>query len=185
MPWVLQGKTLGILGMGAIGRRVAEIARVLGMRTIGVSHSGKAVPEADETHAVAQLESLLPRFDAMIMILPATKDTDNLLNVERIAKLPPHCIVVNVGRGNAIDEPALIAALKENRIAGAALDVFEARPLPPDSPFYSLPNVVMTPHIGGNRPDYNECAFEIFLDNLQRYIESKPLRNVVEKARGY
>ena len=185
VPLVLEGQTLGILGLGAIGRRIAVIAKVLGMRTIGFNHSGSHVAEPDETYSIAKLDQHLSRFDALIMILPATPDTDNLLNADRIAKLPRHCIVVNVGRGNAIDEPALITALKEHCIAGAALDVFKQEPLPSDSEFYSLPNCVITPHIGGNRPDYDAQAFAVFLDNLKRFTAGEPLKNVVERGRGY
>ena len=184
MPAVLTG-ALGVLGLGSIGRRVCELGRALGMRTLGVSYHGTPVPEADEVHPIAALDGLLPRFDALIMILPATPETDGLLNAARLALLPRHCIVVNVGRGNAIDEPALIESLRSGGIAGAALDVFQDEPLPDNSPFYALPNVILTPHIGGNRPDYDECAFEVFLDNLERYAAGKPLRNVVDRKRGY
>jgi phosphoglycerate dehydrogenase-like enzyme len=119
------------------------------------------------------------------MVLPSSPETDGLLNAERISKLPKHALVVNVGRGNAIDQLALLRALTEGRIAGAGLDVFEPEPLPNDSPFYTLPNVVITPHIGGNRPDYNERAFEIFLDNLHRYVKGEPLQHEVERGRAY
>ncbi|HYG75440.1 MAG TPA: D-2-hydroxyacid dehydrogenase [Planctomycetota bacterium] len=183
-PDVLKG-TLGIVGFGTIGRRVAQIARVLGMKIIGVSYRGLPDPNADEIVSIAQLDSVLPRCDALVLILPATRETDNLLNAERLAKLPKHCIVVNVGRGNAIDEAALLAALKEKRIAGAALDVFAKEPLPDDSPLYYAPNLIMTPHIGGNRPDYDACAFEVFLENLRRYSRGEALKNIVERERGY
>jgi len=184
-PLVLEGRTLGIIGLGAIGKRVALMARAMGMRTIGVSYRGAAANEVDETHAIGELDRLLPKMDAVVLVVPATKETDNLLDARRIALLPRHCIVVNVGRGNAIDEPALINALKEDRIAGAGLDVFVSEPPSHDSPLYILPNVVMTPHIGGNRPDYDAQAFGIFIENLNLYVAGKPLRNVVERARGY
>jgi phosphoglycerate dehydrogenase-like enzyme len=174
-----------ILGLGAIGKRIGQIARVLGMKTIGVNYSGRAVSEVDETHPITKLDALLPRADVLMMILPATPETDKLLNAARMAKLPKHCIVVNVGRGNAVDEAALIAALKEKRIAGAALDVFAQEPLPADSPLYDTPNLVMTPHIAGNRPDYDDLAFGIFVENLKLYAEGQPLKNVVERGRGY
>jgi phosphoglycerate dehydrogenase-like enzyme len=184
-PEVVEGRTMLILGLGAIGKRVAQIARVLGMKPIGVNTNGTPVAEVDETHPISNLDALLPRADVLMMILPATPATDKLLNSARLAKLPKHAIVVNVGRGNAIDEPALIAALRENIIAGAALDVFAQEPLPADSPFYDTPNLVMTPHIGGNRPDYDDLAFEIFVENLALYAAGKPLKNVVERERGY
>ena len=184
-PEVVEGRTMLILGLGAIGKRVAQIARVLGMKPIGVNYSGRPVAEVDETYPISKLDDLLPRADVLMMIVPATPETDNLLNAARIAKLPKHCIVVNVGRGNAIEEPALLAALREKRIAGAALDVFAQEPLPPDSPFYDVPNLVMTPHTGGNRPDYDDRAFEIFVKNLALYAQGKALKNVVERERGY
>jgi phosphoglycerate dehydrogenase-like enzyme len=108
-----------------------------------------------------------------------------LINGRRLALLPPHALLVNVGRGNAIDENKLIAALKNGTLAGAALDVFKHEPLPPYSEFFTLPNVLVTPHIGGDRPDYHSCAFKIFVENLRRYTNEKPLQNVVEKERGY
>ena len=184
-PRVLHGQTLGLLGLGAIGRAVARIAKAMGMRVFGVSYHGKPVPECDETHPVAQLDELLPRMDVLVLLLPAAPETTGLLSAARIAKLPRHALVVNAGRGSAIDEPALIAALRDGRIAGAGLDVFAKEPLPPDSPLYGLPNVVLTPHIGGNRPDYAERAFEIFVGNLERWVRGEPLRNVVERERGY
>ncbi|MBI3828437.1 MAG: D-2-hydroxyacid dehydrogenase [Planctomycetes bacterium] len=184
-PRVLSGSTLGVLGLGAIGRRVAAAARALGMRVIGVSYYGRPVAEADETYPIAELDAQLPRFDVLVLVLPSSPETDGLLDAARIAKLPKHALVVNVGRGNAVDQLALLRALTEGRIAGAGLDVFEPEPLPADSPFYTLPNVVITPHVGGNRPDYNERAFEIFVDNLRRYVKGDPLRHEVERGRAY
>ena len=184
-PLVLTGRTLGVLGLGAIGRSIARMARAIGMRVVGVSFHGKPVPEADETHPVRALDELLPRFDYLILALPSSSGTDQLLNAARLARLPRHAVLVNVGRGNAIDQSALVAALQTQQLAGAALDVFEQEPLPDDSPLYALSNAVLTPHIGGQRPDYHERAFEIFLDNLRRFVEGRPLRNVVEREREY
>jgi phosphoglycerate dehydrogenase-like enzyme len=184
-PLVLAGRTLGVLGLGAIGRRVALIARALGMHVLGFNASGRPAPEADAVHAIATLDAHLPALDVVVCVLPATPDTDDLLDATRLARLPAHAIVVNVGRGNCIDEDALAAALAGGRLAHAALDVFKTEPLPADSPFYRLPNVTLTPHIGGHRPDYDQQAFALFLDNLERFLAGKPLRNVVERGRGY
>jgi len=184
-PRVLNGQSLGLLGLGAIGRAIARITKTLGLTVIGVSYHGQPVPECHETHAIARLDDLLPRFDVLILALPASPNTDGLLSAARLKKLPRHALVVNVGRGNALDEAALVQALRDGTIAGAGLDVFAKEPLPADSLLYTLPNVVLTPHIGGNRPDYHERAFEIFLDNLERYSKGEALLNLVERERGY
>lgn len=184
-PRVLCGQTMGILGLGAIGRRIATIARAIGMRTVGVSYRGRPVPETDETHAIGALDELLPRFDVLVMVLPSSPETDGLMNAARLALLPRHALLVNVGRGNSVNEAALVAALREGRLAGAGLDVLDPEPPGEDCPFYALPNVVMTPHIGGNRPDYDERVLEVFLDNLARYEKGEPLRNEVERGRSY
>ncbi|HLX64843.1 MAG TPA: D-2-hydroxyacid dehydrogenase [Planctomycetota bacterium] len=184
-PLVLSGITMGVLGLGALGRRVCELARAFGMKTIGVNRGGTPAREADETHPIAKLDSVLPRCDVLMLILPATRETDDLIDARRLALLPRHCLLINVGRGNAIDERALIGALKSGHIAGAGLDVFKQEPLPANSEFYGLPTVLITPHIGGDRPDYESRAFDIFLDNLQRYVRGEKLKNCVERERGY
>lgn len=184
-PLVLSGQTLGVLGLGAIGRRVCELGCAFGMKTIGINRGGTPAREAGETHPISNLDAVLPRCDALILILPATRETDDLIDARRLALLPKHALLVNVGRGNAIDEVALLAALKNQTISAAALDVFKQEPLPADSEFYKLDNVLITPHLGGERPDYDERAFEIFLENLRRYTRGEALKNVVEKSRGY
>ncbi len=184
-PLVLSGMTMGVLGLGALGRRVCEIARAFGMKTLGVSRGGAPVREADETFAIGALDSILPRCEVLTLILPATRETDGLMNARRLSLLPRRCMLINIGRGNAIDERALIAALKSGQLAGAGQDVFQQEPLPADSEFYTLSNAVLTPHIGGDRPDYDARAFDIFLDNLRRFVCGERLRNCVEKARGY
>jgi phosphoglycerate dehydrogenase-like enzyme len=184
-PLVLKGRTVGVLGLGAIGRHICAILRAMDVRTLGVSRSGSPVAAADETFAINSLDDVLPRCDALISILPATRETDDILDARRLALLPRHAFLINVGRGNAVDEPALIAALRNGQLAGAGLDVFKTEPLPADSPFYALPNVVVSPHIGGERPDYNERAWDLFLENLRRYVQVQPLWNIVERERGY
>ena len=184
-PLVLTGQTLGVLGLGAIGKRICELGRAFGMKTIGVNRSGAPASEAGETHPISKLDTILPRCDALILILPATRETDNLIDARRLALLPKHALLINAGRGNAIDEAALLAALKNQNLSAAALDVFKQEPLPADSEFYKLENVLITPHLGGERPDYDERAFDIFLQNLHHYTRSEPLRNAVEKSRGY
>ena len=184
-PWVLSGQTMGVLGMGALGKRVCTIARALGMKTIGVNTTGTVVAEADETHAIADLDAILPRCDVLMLILPATRETDDLIDARRLALLPKLAVLINVGRGNSIDEPALINALKSGQLAGAGLDVFKQEPLPAHSAFFTLQNVIVSPHLGGDRPDYNERAFDIFIDNLRRFVRGERLKNCVEKSRGY
>ncbi len=184
-PWVLSGHTMGVLGLGALGKRVCELARAFGMKTIGVNTSGKPVSAADETHAIADLDTLLPRCDVLMLILPATRDTDDLINARRLALLPKHAVLINIGRGNCVDETALITALQTGQLAAAGLDVFKQEPLSANSEFYQLPNILISPHLGGDQPNYNELAFDIFIDNLRRYVRGERLKNCVEKSRGY
>jgi len=184
-PWSLSGQTMGVLGLGALGKRVCEMARAFGMKTIGVNYSGKAVSEADETHTISTLDSILPRCDVLTLVLPATRETDDLMNTRRLALLPKHAVLINIGRGNAIDESALIDALKSGQLAAAGLDVFKQEPLPADSEFYTLPNVVVTPHLGGDQPNYEARAFDLFIENLRRFVRGERLQNCVEKSRGY
>lgn len=184
-PLVLSGQTLGVLGLGAIGMRLCVLGRAFGMKTLGVNRSGASASEADETFSIENVDQVLPRCDALILILPATRETDNLINSRRLGLLKKECFLVNVGRGNCIDEGALIAALKRGHPAAAALDVFKQEPLPADSEFYRLPNVLVSPHVGGDRPDYEARAFDVFIENLRRYVRGERLKNLVDKDRGY
>jgi phosphoglycerate dehydrogenase-like enzyme len=182
----LDGQTLFLVGLGEIGRETARLAKALGMRTVGFRRSQGPPPEhVDEVHGPDRLAELAGRADAMVVSLPLTDETAGMIDRATIERLPPSCIFVNVGRGGVVDEPALVEALRDRRIAGAALDVFATEPLPRDSPLWALPNVLVTPHAVALSARENERIAELFCDNLRRYLDGRPLRNVVEPGVFY
>jgi glyoxylate/hydroxypyruvate reductase len=182
----LDGQTLFLVGLGDIGRETARLGKALGMRTVGFRRTKGPPPEhVDEVHGPQRLAELAGRADAMVVSLPLTDRTQGMIDRAVIAALPPSCIFVNLGRGAVVDEPALVDALREGRIAGAALDVFATEPLPADSPLWTLPNVLVTPHAVALSARENERITELFCDNLRRYLDGRPLRNRVEPGVYY
>jgi len=182
----LHGQTLVLVGLGDIGREVARLGKALGMRTVGVRrHAGDPPPFTDEVHAADRLPELAGRADAMVVSLPLTDQTAGLLDRATIERLPPSCIFVNVGRGGVVDEAALVDALRERRIAGAVLDVFATEPLPPDSPLWTLPNVLVSPHGAALSEHENQRIVELFVANLRRFLAGEPLENRVEPGVWY
>jgi phosphoglycerate dehydrogenase-like enzyme len=182
----LRGQTLVLVGLGEIGREVARLGKALGMRTVGVRRGkGAPPPFTDEVHGADRLPELAGRADAMVVSLPLTGETAGLLDRATIERLPPACIFVNVGRGGVVDESALVDALRERRIAGAVLDVFATEPLPPDSPLWTLPNVLVSPHGAALSEHENERIVELFVANLRRYLDGAPLANAVEPGVWY
>ena len=184
----LRGQTLMLVGLGEIGREVARLGKALGMRTVGVRRSARssgAPPFTDEVHGADRLPELAGRADAMVVSLPLTGETAGLLDRATIERLPPACIFVNVGRGGVVDEAALVDALRERRIAGAVLDVFATEPLPPDSPLWTLPNVLVSPHAAALSQHENERIVELFVANLRRFLAGEPLANRVEPGVWY
>ena len=182
----LHGQTLFLLGLGAIGREVARLGKALGMRTVGFRRTQGPPPEwVNEVHGPERLPDLAGEADAVVGSLPLTEQTAGLVDRATIERLPPDCIFVNVGRGGVVDEPALIDALRERRIGGAVLDVFAEEPLPPDSPLWTLPNVLVTPHAAALSPRENERIVELFVANLRRLLDGDPLTNVIEPGVDY
>jgi glyoxylate/hydroxypyruvate reductase len=182
----LAGQTLFLVGLGEIGREVARLGKALGMRTVGFRRTQGPPPDhLDEVHGPERLAELAGRADAMVVSLPLTDQTAGLIGRATIDRLPASCIFVNVGRGGVVDEPALVDALRERRIAGAVLDVFATEPLPEDSPLWTLPNALVTPHAAALSARENERIVELFTDNLRRYLDGRPLRNVVEPGVYY
>jgi phosphoglycerate dehydrogenase-like enzyme len=182
----LSGETLFLVGLGEIGREVARLGKALGMRTVGFRRSQGPPPEwVDEVHGPERLAELAGQADAMVISLPMTEQTAGLVDRATIERLPASCIFVNVGRGGVVDEPALVDVLREGRIAGAVLDVFATEPLPADSPLWTLPNVLVTPHAAALSARENERITELFVDNLRRYLDGRPLRNRVEPGVYY
>jgi len=182
----LAGKTLLLVGVGAIGERTASVARALGMRVLGVRRDPSvSTPGIEAMYGLEQLLEVLPQADFVVLTVPLTNETEGLIDRVALRAMKPTTVLINIGRGGTIQETALIQALKEGWIAGAGLDVFETEPLPQNSPLWELDNLIITPHYAGGTPHYDDRALAIFLDNLQRYQAGKPLRNVVDKKLGY
>jgi phosphoglycerate dehydrogenase-like enzyme len=177
--------TVLMVGLGGIGREVARLAKAFGARTIGIKRTPAEVPHVDEVHAIDRLRELLPRADAVVLTLPTTAATRGLLDREALSLLPSHAVLVNVGRGATVDEEALVDALREGRLGGAALDVFAVEPLPVESPLWRLPNVVIAPHAAGQSVHDEERIVDLFCDNLRRYLRGEPLRNRVDPEHYY
>ncbi|MCX6050452.1 MAG: D-2-hydroxyacid dehydrogenase [Chloroflexi bacterium] len=182
----LAGKTMVLIGVGAIGERTASMANALGMRVLGVRRDPSAsVPGVEAMCSTDQLLEVLPQADFVVLTVPVTPETKSMMGETELRTMKTSAYIVNIGRGGTIDEAALIRALQEKWIAGAGLDVFANEPLPADSPLWAMENVIVTSHYAGNTPKYDERAMAIFLDNLQHYMAGEPLRNVVDKRLGY
>ena len=180
---------LTVVGMGDIGTHVARTARAMGAQVTGVRRDlGKAAdPAFSRVCPLEQLNRVLPRTDALVLCVPATAETVGLLSRARIELLPEDALVVNVGRGSAVDQEALIDALRGGRLAGAALDVMTPEPLPPDHPLWRAPNLILTPHCSGNTAlGYTrDRIVDMFLENLERYAAGEPLLHTPNRRRGY
>ena len=181
----LTDKTLGILGLGAIGQEVARVATALNMRVIGtrrrpepMTNVAKVLPP-DRTHEV------LAESDFVLLLLPATPETENFINAERLGKMKPSAWLLNFGRGHLIKDADLIAAVKAKKIAGAILDVFRQEPLPAEHPFWGTEGIVVLPHIGGPHPQRDRFVAKLFVDNLGRFLDGAPLKEQVDRSAGY
>jgi phosphoglycerate dehydrogenase-like enzyme len=185
--FALAGKTVGILGMGAIGTEIAKWCAAVGLRVIGLRRRPNlAKPEhVAEIFSPAQIGDFLGRADFVVLALPLTAETRGLLSGERLRAMKSGAYFINIGRGDLVDEQALLESLQDRKIAGAVLDVFQAEPLPEDHPFWQLDNVFVTPHISGNFAEYVDRVGAQFAENLARYVRGEPLLNVVDKERGY
>jgi len=181
----LSGSTLGILGLGAIGQDVARIAATLGMRVIGTRRRPAPVDHVAEVLPPERTDEVLAQSDYLLLLLPATPETDRFIDAKRLAAMKPGAWLLNFGRGHLIDDTALIAAVETGRIAGAVLDVFRQEPLPADHPFWRTRGIIVLPHIGGPHPQRDQVVADLFTDNLARYLDGRPLREVVDRAAGY
>ncbi|HZS79740.1 MAG TPA: D-2-hydroxyacid dehydrogenase [Ktedonobacteraceae bacterium] len=183
----LVDQTLGIVGLGNIGRRVAHIGRAFGMRVLGMRRSsgGADDPDIDRSYPREQLHEMLSQCDYVVISVPLTPETEKMIGEAELRAMKPTAYLVNVARGRVIDEQALIRALREGWISGAGLDVTEEEPLPASSPLYTMPNVILTPHISGTSVHYDERLAALFADNLRRYRDGEPLRNRYDPERGY
>ncbi len=174
----LSGLVLGVVGLGPIGLEVARLGAAFGMRAIGLRRTPRG-DEPCETWPLARLHELLGSADAVVLALPLTPDTRRIVDARAIAAMKRGAWLVNVGRGGLLDEAALTAALASGALGGAALDVFEREPLPPESPLWAQPRAIVTPHASGHSPGNAIRAEEIFLDNLARWTRGDALRNEV------
>jgi phosphoglycerate dehydrogenase-like enzyme len=183
----IAGATLGLIGVGSIGARVAQMAAALGMRVIAVrEHVEKGRPEGVEAvYSPSELNDLLSQSDYVVLAAPLVGATQGLMNAARLSAMKPSAYLINVGRGPQVDDAALVEALGKRQIAGAALDVFEREPLPPESPLWGAENLLITPHTAGLTEKLWHRHYELFSDNLRRYMAGNPLRNVVDKRKGY
>jgi D-2-hydroxyacid dehydrogenase (NADP+) len=180
------GAIAGLIGLGSIGRAVAKNAKALGMRVIAVrEHPEKGSEGADAVFGPAQMNEVFRQADYIILAVPVTDRSTAIANAERLALMKPDACLINVGRGQLVDETALAAALREKKIGGAALDVFPKEPLAPESPLWDLPNLLITPHTAALTDKLWERHYALFSENLRRYLEGKPLLAVVDKSKGY
>jgi phosphoglycerate dehydrogenase-like enzyme len=181
----LAGQTLGILGLGAIGQQVAGIARAIGMRVIGTKRRAAALPELDAVLPPERTDEVLAQSDYVLLLLPATPDTENFMDARRLAHMKPTAWLLNFGRGHLINDDDLIAAVTAKQIGGAILDVFRQEPLPVEHRFWTTPGVVVLPHIGGGHPQRDKAVARLFVDNLARFLDGRPLQEVVDRSAGY
>lgn len=179
----LAGKQVGIMGTGSIGRHIAQTAKAFSMKVSGLSRSGSAVAGFDSVVRVDQLHSWLEHLDYLVCALPRTTSTDRLLDSNALAKLSKHSYLVNIGRSNVLDETALVQALHQGNLAGAALDVFDDEPLPGNSPMWHAPNLTVTAHIAAL--SHPSLVVPIFLDNFERFRDGQDLKFQVDFEAGY
>ena len=179
----LAGKVMGILGLGTIGSEVARLAGAFGMRTWGVRRTPRPSPDAEKVFGKNELDAFLPHLDFLVVTLPLTEETRNLMGAREISLLNPECWVVNVARGRIFDEESLEAALRDGKLGGYISDVFGVEPLPETSPLWDLPNVIITPHYGAITPPEEFTPY--FVDNVRRYLRGEPLKYRVDRKKGY
>jgi phosphoglycerate dehydrogenase-like enzyme len=191
----MAGQTVGIVGYGDIGRAVADRARAMGMRVLGLTRLGPLPRQgplrrqsddlAAEIFGPGDRLRMIERCDYLVIAAPLTPGTQGMIGEAEIAAMKPDAVLINVGRGPIVSEDALVRALTTGRIKGAALDVFDREPLPQGHPFYQLENVLLSPHSADRTANWLENAVQLFLDNVERYLGDEPLANVVDKERGY
>lgn len=185
----LAGQTLGVVGVGNIGRRIAQVGRAFGMRVLGMRRSfgteGSVDPDLDVSYPPSALHELLGQADYAVLAVPLTPETEHLIGEAQLRAMKSGAYLVNIARGRVVDEQALIRALREGWIGGAGLDVTEVEPLPAHSPLYTMPNVILTPHIAGVSVHYENRLAQLFAENLRRYRSGEPLLNRFDPTRGY
>jgi len=181
----ISGKTAGILGLGSIGRIIAEKCKLLGMRVVGLRMRPAPEPMVDRVYRPTELPALLEESDHVVIALPLTPETHHLIGEKQLRTMKPSACLINVARGKIVDEPALIEALKRGWIAGAGLDVFESEPLPHSSELWTLPNVIVSPHMAAISPYYMDRAIKVFCENLARFRAGEALLHEFDWDAGY
>lgn len=200
-PAPLRGKTVGIIGYGSIGRELARLCDALGMKVLAAKRDAKKTEARDgwveagtgdpmgeipiRIYPGQAVATMVRDCDIVVMTAPLTGDTRHMIDMDVLRAMKSSAFFINIARGDVVDEVALCAALQDNDIAGAALDVFSEEPLPQTSPLWGLPNVIISPHVSGDLPDYFEQAGRVFAENLRRYVEKRSLINVLDRVRGY
>lgn len=201
LPQELFGATIGIIGYGSIGRQIARLAQAFGMKVLAMKQNLRQLEEIN-TYQVAEtgdpsgdipdriyppeaLNSMLKECDYVAITVPLTEQTRHMIDANALKSMKSEAVLINIARGDIIDQPALIDALQRQQIRGAALDVFTPEPLPSDNPIWALPNVIQSPHIAGLTPHYYDRTVELFAENLRRFLSGEPLLNQVERAKGY
>ena len=181
----LAGSTLGILGLGVIGQELARKAAALEMRVIGTRRQPAPLPHVERVYGPAETDTVLAASDFVLLLLPATPDTRGFMNAARLKHMRPTAYLLNFGRGELVVDDDLIQAVRGKTIAGAVLDVFTTEPLPAEHPFWGTEGILVLPHIGGLHPGRDHVVAELFADNLERFLAGRPLRETVDRARGY
>ena len=180
---LVSGKTVGILGVGAIAKDLAPRCKALGMRVVGITSAKRELPGFDRMFARHELAAAVPSLDFLVLLTPYSEQTRGIVNANVLKAMKPSSFLINLARGGIVDEAALIEALSRGTIAGAALDVFATEPLPPAHPFWDMPNVIITPHLGGFHDQYAEKALPVIEENLSRFLagDSANMLNVVKR----
>jgi phosphoglycerate dehydrogenase-like enzyme len=181
----LAGKTLGLLGLGAVAQELARKAAGLDMRVIGTKRTPEPVRHVEKVYAPGDTDEVLRQADYVVLLLPATRETENFIDAKRLAAMKPTAWLLNFARGALIVDDDLIAAVKSKQIAGAVLDVFREEPLPVTHPFWKTEGILVLPHLGGGHPQRNEAVAEIFVENARRFLDGQPLTALVDRAKGY
>lgn len=175
--------TLGVIGLGSIGQHIARTARRIGIRVIGLNHSGKPCAEVEKVYTADNLAEFLETPDYLVVVLPDTPQTRHFVNADVLRTMKSSAVLINVGRGSVVNEHDLVLALESGEIGAAVLDVFETEPLPGDSPLWSMPNVYITPHVAAI--SVPEQVVGVFSENYQRFLQNKPLLHLIDIERGY
>ncbi len=182
----LRDYTLGIVGLGKIGREIARTAKAFDMRVVGTRRNPTGrLENVDELYSPSELPSVLRQSNFLCISTPHTDETTNMIGAKEIAMLPDDAVLINISRGAIVDEAAMIQALQSGKLLGASLDVFQHEPLPPDSPFWTMPRVIVSPHSASNGINENKRLVDLFCENLTRFIEGHPMLNVLDTKKLY